>query len=59
MLEIRITIDAPELANTPVQKSTAPQYTREKIMQAGAALMEAGKISELTKFCHRRVLTGG
>jgi len=74
MLEIRITIDAPELAkainnlfsamsgakaiepvsknveqvDTPVQESTASRYTREQIMQAGAALMDACKISELT-----------
>ena len=74
MLEIRITIDAPELVkainnlalaisgtkaiepisktveqvDTPVKESTAPRYTREQIMQAGAALMDAGKISELT-----------
>ena len=73
MLEIKITIDAPELVkainnlalamsntkvieplskkveqvDTPVQKSTTPQYTIEQIMQAGAALMDAGKISEL------------
>lgn len=78
MLEIRITISAPELAkainnlaaamnNTKVIEQVAeaveqaspptkhmqepvatPQYSKEQIMQAGAALMDEGKISELT-----------
>ena len=73
MLEIRITISAPELARAinnlasamngtkvieQVTQASAPQYidepivpryTREQIMRAGAALMDEGKISELTK----------
>lgn len=80
MLEIRITVSAPELARainnlasalngakiaeqvtgtiTEVIKSAnyveepvvnTPNYTTEQIMQAGAALMDAGKIDELTK----------
>lgn len=71
MLEIRITISAPELARainnlasalngvkvvesaTKTVQAAAPaqvpqKYSTEQIMQAGAELMDAGKINELT-----------
>lgn len=32
----------------PVVDTQPPKYTREQIMQAGAVLMDAGKINELT-----------
>ncbi|MBR0288984.1 MAG: hypothetical protein IJQ82_08405 [Selenomonadaceae bacterium] len=73
MLEIRITISAPELARainnlasamngtkvieqvteavraSYIEEPVVPQYTREQIMRAGAALMDEGKINDLTK----------
>jgi len=44
---------APEPAKAPesaaaVPVAAPPQYTTEQIMQAGASLMDAGKIAELT-----------
>ena len=38
---------APNVAPPSVPIASAPQYTVEQIMKAGAALMDAGKINEL------------
>ncbi|MBQ8133377.1 MAG: hypothetical protein IJ711_00355 [Lachnospiraceae bacterium] len=39
---------APAPAPTPMPTAGAPQYTVDQIMQAGATLMDAGKVNELT-----------
>ena len=46
-LESKTTVPTAPAPSVPV--ATAPQYTIEQIMKAGATLMDAGKIDELRK----------
>ncbi len=43
---------APPAQPTGVPLAPAPQYTVDQIMQAGATLMDAGKVNELMNLLH-------